>query len=177
MQHLPRLYERFLTVLGMCLMVFLTFIVAYQLFSRQFAALPFLLWTQEAARFAFLWMIMIGAAIAVRRQTHFVVDLLPASASLRTRKISYALILATMAVTCAGIAYSGFLYVSVASGRISVTSGIPMVWVYLAVPFGACSMLVFIAEQIVTFVRTSSLPEDPNAPYRQESSVEDEAKS
>lgn len=168
MQHLPRLYERFLIVLGMCLMVFLTVIVAYQLFSRQFDALPFLLWTQEAARFAFLWMIMTGAAIAVRRHSHFVVDLLPASASLRTRKISYVLILATMAVTCAGIAYSGFLYVSVASGRISVTSGIPMAWVYLAIPFGACSMLVFIVEHIVLFVRTSSLPEDWNASDRPE---------
>lgn len=177
MQHLPRLYERFLIVLGMGAMVFLTVIVAYQLLSRQFDALPFLLWTQEAARFAFLWMIMIGAAIAVRRQSHFVVDLLPSSASLRIRKASYAFILATMAVTCAGIAYSGFLYVSVASGRVSVTSGIPMAWVYLAIPFGACSMLVFIAEQIVLFARTSSLPEDRKPSDRQELSVEDGAKS
>jgi TRAP-type transport system small permease protein len=51
--------------------------VMLQIFSRYVGFIPRYIWTEELARFCFIWMIMIGAMIAVREGTHFDVDLLP----------------------------------------------------------------------------------------------------
>src|SRR5688572_1794455 len=51
--------------------------VALQIFSRFTAIIPHYIWTEEMARFLFVWTIMIGAMIGVRESTHFEVDLWP----------------------------------------------------------------------------------------------------
>ena len=51
--------------------------VALQIFSRFTALIPSYIWTEEMARFLFVWTIMIGAMIGVRESTHFEVDLWP----------------------------------------------------------------------------------------------------
>ena len=44
--------------------------VSLQIFSRYTALIPSYIWTEEMARFLFIWTIMIGAMIGVR-QLHF----------------------------------------------------------------------------------------------------------
>ena len=51
--------------------------VTLQIFSRYTALIPSYIWTEEMARFLFIWMIMIGAMIGVREGTHFEVDVWP----------------------------------------------------------------------------------------------------
>ena len=51
--------------------------VSLQIFSRYTALIPSYIWTEEMARFLFVWTIMIGAMIGVRESTHFEVDLWP----------------------------------------------------------------------------------------------------
>ena len=67
------LLRRVLTVL----MGFLIFPVSLQIISRYTGIIPRYIWTEEVARFCFVWIIMIGAMIAVRDNSHFDVDLLP----------------------------------------------------------------------------------------------------
>ena len=51
--------------------------VTLQILSRYTGIIPRYIWTEELARFCFIWIIMIGAMIAVRDGTHFDVDVLP----------------------------------------------------------------------------------------------------
>src|SRR3970040_691324 len=51
--------------------------VSLQIFSRYTALIPSYIWTEEMARFCFIWAIMIGAMVGIREGTHFVVDLWP----------------------------------------------------------------------------------------------------
>ena len=51
--------------------------VTLQIVSRYTALIPSWIWTEELSRFLFIWMIMLGAMIAVREGTHFVVDVWP----------------------------------------------------------------------------------------------------
>src|SRR5687767_3370542 len=51
--------------------------VSLQIFSRYTALIPSYIWTEEMARFLFIWTIMIGAMIGVRDSSHFDVDVLP----------------------------------------------------------------------------------------------------
>src|ERR1043165_2392327 len=51
--------------------------VSLQIFSRYTELIPSYIWTEEMARFMFIWTIMIGAMIGVRESTHFDVDVWP----------------------------------------------------------------------------------------------------
>ena len=47
----------------------LIFPVSLQIFSRYTDLIPSYIWTEEMARFLFVWMIMIGAMIGIREST------------------------------------------------------------------------------------------------------------
>src|ERR1044072_5542908 len=51
--------------------------VSLQIFSRYTELIPSYIWTEEMARFMFIWTVMIGAMIGVRESTHFEVDVWP----------------------------------------------------------------------------------------------------
>ena len=62
--------------------------VALQIFSRFTALIPHYIWTEEMARFLFVWTIMVGAMIGVRESTHFEVDLWPRLSRAQRRRSS-----------------------------------------------------------------------------------------
>ena len=59
--------------------------VSLQIFSRYTELIPAYIWTEEMARFLFIWMIMIGAMIGVRESAHFEVDVWPRARAARRR--------------------------------------------------------------------------------------------
>src|SRR3979411_2717924 len=70
-------YHRILTQLMVATVAILIVPVTLQIISRYTALIPSWIWTEELSRFLFIWMIMLGAMIAVREGTHFVVDVWP----------------------------------------------------------------------------------------------------
>src|SRR3954447_11106199 len=51
--------------------------VTLQVISRYTPFIPSYIWTEEMARFLFVWTIMIGAMVGVREAQHFEVDIWP----------------------------------------------------------------------------------------------------
>ena len=80
-------YYRLLQVLLTTLMIALVIPVGMQILSRYTGLIPRFIWTEEIARFCFVWIILIGAMIAVRDGTHFDVDVLPPTTN---RKVEFA---------------------------------------------------------------------------------------
>ncbi len=78
MRSLNALIYRALQVLLTALIAVMIIPVTLQIFSRFVDFIPRYIWTEEAARFCLIWLIMLGATIAVRDGTHFDVDVLPA---------------------------------------------------------------------------------------------------
>ena len=70
-------YARILTFLLAMSVAILVIPVTLQIISRYTALIPSYIWTEEMARFLFIWTIMIGAMIGVRESTHFEVDVWP----------------------------------------------------------------------------------------------------
>ena len=64
--------------------------VTLQILSRFTELIPRYIWTEEVARFCFIWIIMIGSMIAVRDGTHFDLDVLPKPTTARGQAISAA---------------------------------------------------------------------------------------
>ena len=76
-RRLTQLYAQFLSALMAVTVGLLIIPVSLQIFSRYTELIPSYIWTEEMARFMFIWTIMIGAMVGVRESTHFEVDLLP----------------------------------------------------------------------------------------------------
>ena len=51
--------------------------VTLQMIARFTDLIPPWIWTEEMARFLFIWMVMLGAMVGVRDGTHFDVDVWP----------------------------------------------------------------------------------------------------
>src|ERR671926_455573 len=70
-------YARLLSWLLALTVAVLIIPVSLQIFSRYTQLIPAYIWTEEMARFLFIWMVMIGAMIGVREGSHFEVDVWP----------------------------------------------------------------------------------------------------
>ena len=76
-RKITRWYASLLSWLLVASVAILVIPVSLQIFSRYTALIPSYIWTEEMARFCFIWSIMLGAMIGIREGTHFVVDLWP----------------------------------------------------------------------------------------------------
>ena len=126
--------------------------VSLQIFSRYTALIPSYIWTEEMARFLFVWTIMIGAMIGVRESTHFEVDLWPrlsprAEAAIKLVARIGVLVVAVVFVS-AGIKFTGFGWY-----RISELAELPLWLIHIAWPIAGATWLIFLGEQMYDELR------------------------
>jgi TRAP-type C4-dicarboxylate transport system permease small subunit len=142
------LYYRLLQVLLTLLIAVLIVPVTMQILSRYTGIIPRYIWTEEIARFAFIWIIMIGAAIAVRDGSHFDVDLLPEP---KTRRgFLLARLVVNVAIGLAGVIFLvwGYDFAILGSRQVSEIASLPMLTIYIAWPWAGATWLLFIGERI-----------------------------
>ncbi|MFW5834264.1 MAG: TRAP transporter small permease [Pseudomonadota bacterium] len=153
MRRVLQLYYRFLQGLLTLLMLGLVVPVAMQVLSRYTGLVPRYIWTEEIARFCFVWIIMIGAMIAVRDRTHFDVDLLPHARS-RTLEVLSRLFVHLM-IGLAGLMFLvwGYDFAVLGSRQRSEIASLPMLWIYIAWPVAGATWLLFLVEQVIDDLR------------------------
>jgi TRAP-type C4-dicarboxylate transport system permease small subunit len=127
--------------------------VSLQIFSRFTAVIPHYIWTEEMARFLFVWTIMIGAMIGVREATHFEVDLLPA---LSKRGEAVARIVGRLGVLALALVFvwAGIAFTRFGWNRISELAELPLWMIHIAWPITGITWLVFLGEQFLDDIRT-----------------------
>jgi TRAP-type C4-dicarboxylate transport system permease small subunit len=140
-------YARFLSWLLVATVAILVVPVSLQIFSRYTALIPSYIWTEEMARFFFIWSIMIGAMVGIREGTHFVVDLWPAmsgrpQAAMRLVAALFVLVFA------ATFLWWGIDFTRFALNRISELAELPLWYIHLAWPLAGATWLVFLGEQM-----------------------------
>ena len=126
--------------------------VALQIFSRFTALIPHYIWTEEMARFLFVWTIMVGAMIGVRESTHFEVDLWPrlsARAEAAVKLIArLGVLVVALVFLWAGIRFTGFGWY-----RISELAELPLWTIHIAWPIAGATWLIFLGEQMYDELR------------------------
>lgn len=126
--------------------------VTMQIFSRYTALIPPYIWTEELARFVFIWMIMLGAMIGVRESTHFNIDIWPrlgrrGNAVLNLITNVFTLVFALVFV------WSGYEFTAFAIYRISELAELPLWIIHIAWPMTGLAWIVFLGEQFVDNLR------------------------
>ena len=134
--------------------------VSLQIFSRFTALIPSYIWTEEMARFSFIWMVMIGAMVGVRDGAHFDVDLWPelpprANALLRIVANVFVLVFALVFV------WYGIAFVQFGWHQTSELADLPMPWIFVAWPLTGATWLLFLWERFRADLRTIATGEAP----------------
>jgi TRAP-type C4-dicarboxylate transport system permease small subunit len=145
-------YYRLLNWLLVASVAVLIFPVSLQIFSRFTALIPSYIWTEEMARFCFVWMIMIGAMVGIRDSAHFDVDLWPplqprANALLRIVTNVFVLVLALVFL------WYGIKFVQFGWSQNSELAELPMPFIFMAWPLAGFTWIVFLGERFLADVR------------------------
>ncbi len=145
-------YFAFLKIVLTILMGVLIVPVTMQIFARYIDFIPRYIWTEELARFCFIWIILVGAMIALRENEHFTVDLLPVPKTNRGKAISL-MFVDLMAFIMAMIFVAwGWPLVKFGLLQTSEMAELPMVFIYMAWPLTGITWILFLAERLIDHI-------------------------
>jgi TRAP-type C4-dicarboxylate transport system permease small subunit len=146
-------YARALSWLLAIAVAILVVPVSLQIFSRYTALIPSYIWTEEMARFLFIWMIMIGAMLGIRDGSHFEVDVWPRMGARAQAALNLVSGLAVLALALVFV-WAGIEFTRFAWNRISELAELPLWLIHVAWPLTGVTWLVFQGERIVDNART-----------------------
>ncbi len=146
-------YYRFLQVLLTLLMGLLMVPVTMQIFSRYIGLIPRYIWTEEIARFCFIWIILIGAMIAVRDGSHFAVDLLPHPKTKRGEAVARMFVDFIMFLVALIFIVWGWPLVQFGLLQSSEIAELPMITIYIAWPLAGVTWILFLGEKLADNIK------------------------
>lgn len=154
MQKLSDFLNKIVSRLLVMFFMIMTVILNIQVFAR-YIMNSSLSWSEESARFLFVWIVAIGASIGVKEKFHVVVsiltDRLPKSVQTAVRFAVSML----MAVIACVLLYSGSLLLRSVSVQVSASLNLPMPVLYACIPISAFLMLIHIIADMKTNIKTT----------------------
>lgn len=109
-------------------------------------------WSEELARFCFIWATMLGASVLVKTKGHPAVDALTGKLKGVAKNIQELFVCAVMLVVCyIGIQF-GFQLVSKTLLQLSPALRIPYGYIYLSFPVGCIIMFLHLLAEIANRV-------------------------
>jgi TRAP-type C4-dicarboxylate transport system permease small subunit len=159
-RRLTAAYAKLLEILVALCVGIIIIPVTMQIVSRYTALIPSYIWTEEMARFLFVWTIMIGAIVGVRESQHFEVDVWP---TLGRRAEAAVRIVARLGVLALAIVFviSGIEFTRFAWYRTSELADLPLWLIHVAWPVAGVSWIIFAGEQIYDEMRILITGEAP----------------
>lgn len=145
--------ERVLRITMTGLFALLLIPVTLQILSRYLDFVPRYIWTEEVARFCFIWVIMLGAMIAVRHDSHFDVDLLPNPRTKAAKGRARFLVHLVMFIFAVCFVYYGIEFAREGSIQSSEIADLPMLAIYIAWPIAGVVWTLFLLEKLLEDVR------------------------
>lgn len=132
--------------------------MAAQIFSRYVIGSS-LVWSEELARYALIWSAMVGSAVAYREGSHIGITLLVDMCPERLRKFVFRLVHAMVLVFAGVIAWHGWFLAwrNFERHQLSAAMQIEIAWPYMAIPVGACLIMITAAGALWQGTRTTRI--------------------
>ncbi len=113
-----------------------------------------LTWSEELARYIFLWQCWIGASYAVKKGSHIRVEILPNKFAGKKKVIFEVIITLIWFSFTIFLAYTGTWITTHVfnSGQLSPAMRIPMGYAYASVPVGCFLMIVHLIEDLADLI-------------------------
>ena len=137
--------------------------VAMQVIARYTGLIPVYLWTEELAKFIFIWIVMLGSMIAVWEGTHFDVHVVPDAKTRLGKLIQRGFVLAMVSLFAILFAYYGIGYAKFGSIQQSVMMQVNLLVIYITVPLAGIGWAAFalyrLWEAVLDFRQTREVTE------------------
>ena len=122
--------------------------VALQILSRFTHWIPHYIWTEEVARFCFIWIIMLGSMIAVRDETHFDLEVVPMPKTARGQALARLLRHGLMLLVALTFVWFGYEFALFGFNQESELTGLNMLAIHIAWPLAGAAYVLFLGEKI-----------------------------
>ncbi|MEX2336384.1 MAG: TRAP transporter small permease [Fulvivirga sp.] len=146
-QKLDKILGNFLVLL----MALIVVAVLWQIFARYIFNSPSS-FTEEIARFLFIWIGIFGAAYASGQQYHLAVDLLAPKLNDSNRiklRIIINLLIIFFSLTVLVVGGGNLVYVNYELGQSSAALNLPLSYVYMVVPISGILVIVYKVNEIL----------------------------
>ena len=153
MKKIIDIYYSFLKIILTFLMGLILIPVTMQIFARYVDFIPRYIWTEELSRFCFIWIILIGAMIAMRKDEHFTVDLLPTQKPNKGKAISLMFVDSMTFLMAMIFVIWGWPLVEFGLLQTSEMAEMPMVFIYIAWPLTGVTWIIFLSERIFDHIK------------------------
>ena len=130
----------------------MTIVVVLQVICRYLLGAS-LTWSEEFARFGLVWITFLGAGIAFKKRAHMGVQVIVELFSPGVRKIVQVFTIFTILSFLVVAAFKGIDLALFNMKQYSPAMGLPMGFVYLAIPSGCLVMIIHIVEQLLDLFR------------------------
>lgn len=159
MRKLDYILNHFEEYLGVISLIFTSLLVFVQVVLRYLFNYS-LSWSEEIARYLIVWFVFIGSSIAVREKAHATMDALVTYLPQTGKRIFSLLANLVSIVFCVLLVWSGSSMVSgvMEFGTVTPSTGMPMYIPYLALPVGACLMLIRFLQLLIQDVKSFGSP-------------------
>jgi TRAP-type C4-dicarboxylate transport system permease small subunit len=144
----------FIVGVAVCALLAATCVIVFAEVLSRYLGVGEMAWSDEAARFLFIWMALLGAALGVKDGSHFSINFLTDVMPLRLRA----------GVLLCGAVLTSFVYgvmivegmwlVSLNSDQMSPALGVSMSVPYFVVPLSGALMLFFTWANVAADCRT-----------------------
>jgi TRAP-type C4-dicarboxylate transport system permease small subunit len=134
--------------------IVMTAVVSLQVVFRYVLIRP-LYWSEELARYLFVWLSVFGAALALQKRGHFGLEIFFRMFPPQMRRWVEFLILFLVGALVVVILASGIELVAKTASQESPAMGIPMGWAYACLPLGAALMTFHL---LVIFLKGTTKP-------------------
>ncbi len=128
--------------------------VFMQVLARYTGIIPTYLWTEELAKFIFIWVVMLGSMVAVWEGTHFDVRVLRDAQSPLGKLLQQGFVLVLICIFALLFARFGIDYAKFGSIQSSVMMQINMLWIYITVPLAGFVWAIFALFRLWQVVQT-----------------------
>lgn len=144
--------EKSLLFIAMFLLLGFVVVVFTQVVARNYLKIP-IIWSQDVALACFLWSVFLGAAVALRKKQHYVVEVVPERfvlANLLLNLIADILIFVIIYI----LIYNGFRFARMGLTRISTSLAISQVYFFSSIPVSGVAMFLFNLENMIKDINT-----------------------
>ncbi|MBP1690984.1 MAG: hypothetical protein H6Q32_336 [Bacteroidetes bacterium] len=133
---------------GVALVVALAIVVFLQVFNRYVLKAP-ISWTEELAMLLFQWVAFLGAAVGVKRMSHFGIDLVTRTLRPPAARLARLIILALMACVALTMVVEGARVLGLTRSEMYTTMPFSHAWAYTAIPVGGALALYYLVQHAV----------------------------
>lgn len=142
--------EYVVRIIGIVLLV----TVLMQIFTRVFFRVPFT-WTDELARFAFIWYCFLGSVLTMYRKMHLGIDYFENKMKPRARYYNRIFVFAMQIFFSIFLAYYGFKLLGIVGTQKSPIMRVYMKYIYLVLPITGILYLILGVHELLIHVTST----------------------